>query len=207
MIKKYAASFDRMNFNKIHKSCHKWNDQNEDGTAAEKFVSFLFQYFVPALVLFGTIGNVCLVIAFLTSKLRKIGSVCFVASICFSDTIKLLDAFLQWLSYFVVEDIYDEDKFCQAFTFLSHSAQTMSVWILVAISVERLIATLNPLRSSMNCNRWQASFFSAFIAIFSLLLNTPYIYLFAPIYSTHFGNVFCIFRDVSKVRKYYLKEN
>lgn len=151
------------------------------------------------LVVVGIIGNVLSAIAFLITKLKKISSCYYITALSVSDTIILIDAFLQWLAYIDI-NIYNQNYFCQVFAFVSRSAYFTSIWLVVAFTVERFIAVLHPLKRQTMCTARRACFVVSGLTLLSCTTRIPFIFIFAPVYEAHFDIFICGSNDVNQVR-------
>lgn len=180
------------------------NETDFELTFTHKFIDFLSHYYVPVLVVFGVIGNILSAIAFLITKLKKISSCYYITALSVSDTIILIDAFLQWLSYIDI-NIYNQNYFCQVFAFASRSAYFTSIWLVVAFTVERFIAVLHPLKRQTMCTARRACLVVIGLTLLSCATRIPFIFIFAPVYTAHFDIIICGSDDVNHVRLLFFR--
>lgn len=128
----------------------------------------------PVLIIFGTIGNV-LSIVVLT---RKSTITLFLICLTFSDLIVLYTGLLrQWLIYLFSLDVRNINKIlCKVHTWLVYSSLDFSSWILIAVTLERVIAVWCPHSAKTKCNRFSATCLVITILMFVLGLNTHLLY-------------------------------
>lgn len=104
-----------------------------------KFLTLLAEvmtvYFTPIITIAGTIGNVLSVLVFFCTKLKKLSSSYYLAALGVSDTGFLWCNFIQWLGFLNIH-LYKRDGFCQLFTWLSNACSVLSVWLVVAFTLE-----------------------------------------------------------------------
>jgi 7 transmembrane receptor (rhodopsin family) len=176
------------------------DDSEEDFglSFAYKVGDFLTHYYTPALVFVGSIGNILSVIVFFKTKLRKLSSSYYLAALGISDTCFLIGAFVSWLNYINI-NIYNQNYYCQFFTYISGLCSFLSVWFVVAFTVERFIAVLYPLKRQTMCTVKRAC--SVLIGLFLLgcVISVPYFVYAAPQYSDYLKDYVCDVREEYKV--------
>ncbi|XP_076040555.1 G-protein coupled receptor [Oratosquilla oratoria] len=123
----------------------------------------------PLLVIFGAVGNLVSIWVFHATKLRTLSSSCYLAALAASDTGYLMTLFLVWLSL-VGEDVYNREGWCQAITYFTSASTFLSVWLVVAFTVERFIAVCYPLLRTSICTVRRARTVIAILTIVALLL-------------------------------------
>lgn len=165
---------------------------------AYKVGDILTHYYTPALVLIGSIGNILSVIVFFRTKLRKLSSSYYLAALGISDTCFLIGAFVSWLNYINI-NIYNKDYYCQFFTYVSGLCSFLSVWFVVAFTVERFIAVLYPLKRQTMCTVKRACIVLTGLLVTGCVLSVPYFVYAAPIYSEYLNDYVCDVRDEYKV--------
>lgn len=165
---------------------------------AYKIGDFLTHYYTPALVLIGSIGNILSVIVFFRTKLRKLSSSYYLAALGISDTCFLFGAFVSWLNYINI-NIYNKDYYCQFFTYVSGLCSFLSVWFVVAFTVERFIAVLYPLKRQTMCTVKRACTVLIGLFLTGCVISVPYFIYAAPIYSEYLNDFVCDVREEYKV--------
>lgn len=172
-------------------------------TFAYQLGDFLAHYYTPTLVLFGSIGNILSVIVFFKTKLRKLSSSYYLAALGISDTCFLIGAFASWLNYVNI-NIYNRNYYCQFFTYISGLCSFLSVWFVVAFTVERYIAVLYPLKRQTMCTVKRACTVLIGLIIVGCLICIPYFIYAAPQYSDYLNDYICDVREEYKVRIIYV---
>lgn len=166
---------------------------------AMKIGDLLTHYYTPALVLIGSIGNIMSVFVFFKTKLKKLSSSYYLAALGISDTCFLFGAFVSWLNYINI-NIYNKNYYCQFFTYISGLCSFLSVWFVVAFTVERFIAVLYPLRRQTMCTVKRACTVLTGLCILGSAVSVPYFVYAAPIFSEYLNDYVCDVREEYKVR-------
>lgn len=174
------------------------SDEDITSTFAYQLGDFLTHYYTPFLVFFGSIGNILSVIVFFKTKLRKLSSSYYLAALGISDTCFLLGAFASWLNYVNI-NIYNREYYCQFFTYISGLCSFLSVWFVVAFTVERYIAVLYPLKLQTMCTVKRTCMVLAGLIIVGCLICIPYFIYAAPQYSEYVNDYICDVREEYKV--------
>ncbi|MCL4156696.1 UNVERIFIED_CONTAM: hypothetical protein GTU68_003814 [Idotea baltica] len=149
---------------------------------------------IPFLVAFGGVGNVLSLWVFCTPSFRGHSSSCYLAALAASDTLFLLTLLVVWLSNTTV-DLFNAQGWCQGVTYLTHVATFVSVWLVVAFTVERFIAVCYPLLRSVVCTVRRARTIVGGLFLSALLLYA-YLLLAAGVERTPpSGALRCTLRD------------
>ncbi|XP_053661680.1 growth hormone secretagogue receptor type 1-like [Anopheles marshallii] len=147
-------------------------------------------YYVPALVLFGSIGNVLSVLVFFKTKLRKLSSSYYLAALGLSDTFYLIGQFVAWLNLVDLK-IYIQEICCRFFTFSSSLCCFLSVWFVVAFTVERFIAVLYPLKRQTMCTVRRAKIVIFALTIAGIFISLPIFFFASPQFSVSMNDTIC----------------
>lgn len=129
-------------------------------------------YFTPIITIAGTIGNVLSVMVFFCTKLKKLSSSYYLAFLAFFDTGFLWCNFTQWLSFLDIH-LYKRDGFCQLFTWLSNACSVLSVWFVVAFTMERFVAVMYPLKRPTICTVRRARCIVFYLVLFNAINSSP----------------------------------
>lgn len=187
-----SFSFDQHNNNSSNSNStlYALDDSNETLHTLAMLSIMLNYYYVPILVVGGSLGNILSVIVFSTTKLRKLSSSIYLAALAVSDTCFLWGLFIQWLNFIDIQ-IYNREFFCQFFTFFSSWACFCSAWFVVAFTVERFIAVAFPLKRQTMCTVRRAKFVIGALTVMGVLHCVPFYVSSAPIYSHKLEAVLC----------------
>lgn len=163
--------------------------QNVVYKCLKTLASLLTVYCTPVITIAGTIGNILSVIVFLRTKLKKLSSSYYLAFLAIFDTGFLWCYFIEWLNIFEI-DIYKRNGFCQFFTWLSNACSVLSVWLVVAFTVERFVAVMYPLKrpSMYTVTRARAIVFT--LVVFNAISSAPLL-LLAERVKKDDGKIFC----------------
>lgn len=178
-------------------------DENDGLDLAYQIGDLLTHYYTPALVLIGSIGNILSVIVFFKTKLKKLSSSYYLAALGISDTCFLVGAFVSWLNYINI-NIYNKNYYCQFFTYMSGLCSFLSVWFVVAFTVERFIAVLYPLKRQTMCTVKRACTVLIGLFILGCTISIPNFIYAAPIYSHQIDDYVCDVREEYKVNESHI---
>lgn len=171
---------------------------NNEPWVSERIIDSFMFYYTPIIVLAGSIGNILSVLVFFKTKLRKLSSSYYLAALGVSDTCFLLTSFCNWFN-FVAYNLYNQDVFCQFFTYLSYLSNFLSVWYVVAFTVERFIAVLYPLKRQTMCTVRRAKIVLCGLTVVGSVINFPTIIYSNVIYSEQQNSTACGLKDEHKV--------
>ncbi|XP_059472845.1 neurotensin receptor type 1-like isoform X2 [Neocloeon triangulifer] len=151
-------------------------------------------YYTPALVVLGSAGNCLSVVVFSTAKLRQLSSSYYLAALAISDTGYLVGILMVWLDLVDVA-LYNEQGACQAIMYLSSVCSFLSVWFVVAFTVERFVAVKYPLHRPAVCTVARARAVLAVVTLVALVLNLPMLLITGPVYISEYDKVACGMRS------------
>ena len=120
-----------------------------------QIAAVLRRFYLPPLVATGLLLNILLVYTLLNSKLRNFSVAPYLLTLAVTDSLFLLSLLLIWISTLNI-DIYNAGELCQAITFISYSCVFLSMWINVALSVDRFIMMRYPLQADSCCSTFRA---------------------------------------------------
>lgn len=133
----------------------------------------LFQfYYTPILVYMGGIGNMLSVYIFLTPKLRKLTSSYYLSALAISDTVFLIALFIVWLAMIEI-DVFNQPGACQILVYLTSTCSFLSVWFVVAFTIERFVAVRCPLLRHSICTVQRAKIILISLVIFAMIIFSP----------------------------------
>ncbi|ELU00670.1 hypothetical protein CAPTEDRAFT_64377, partial [Capitella teleta] len=107
-------------------------------------------YFVPVIIIIGLIGNTTSFVVFTSTHLRKLSSSVYLAALAVADNGFLLSVFIMW-TVNIDFDLHSKPGWCQLFVFLTYFFSFLSVWYVVAFTVERFIAVCFPFKRNTVC--------------------------------------------------------
>ena len=123
----------------------------------------------PILLLVGTLGNLLSLLVLTQESMRKLAVYNYLAVLSVADTLVLYSGvFVEWL-----RDLYgysiSQPWLCKLNTVIRYTASQYSVWIIVAVTVERYIAIAHTLRAVGFCTRRKAAI--VMLTLFMVLLT------------------------------------
>lgn len=154
-------------------------------------------YYIPIVAFSGSIGNILSVVVFFKTKLKKLSSSYYLAALAVSDTCFLFSSLMQWMNFIGI-GIYNMNTGCQLLSFLSYLSSFLSVWFVVAFTVERFIAVMYPLKRQSMCTVRRAKIVLAGLTVAGCIHSAPIIYFATPVYNAPLNQTIC---DVSKTYK------
>lgn len=174
------AQLDNINNNSIN-----FNDSHDSNNTilnyAESIGDILVFYYTPTIVFVGIIGNILSVLVFFRTKLRKLSSSYYLAALGMSDTCFLVLSFITWLNFADI-NLTNHNVACQLYYYLQGVCSFLSVWYVVAFTVERFIAVLYPLKRQSMCTVRRAVIVLCGLTVAALIFSAPLLYLFRPVY-------------------------
>lgn len=96
-------------------------------------------YYTPILVYLGSVGNCLCIYVFRCPKLKKLSTSCYLSALAISDTVYLVALFIVWLTLVGI-DIFNKTGPCQVIVYVTAVCSFLSVWFVVAFTVERFVA-------------------------------------------------------------------
>lgn len=136
------------------------------------FLECIQFYYTPFLVASGSIGNWLSVIVFFSTKLRKLSSSYYLAALAISDTGFLLAHFMTWLNMIEIH-YFNTPIICEVSIYISNVCSFLSVYFIVAFTVERFIAVRYPLKRPSMCTVSRAKIVLSSLTLFALISYTP----------------------------------
>lgn len=108
-------------------------------------------YVPPVILGIGTLGNIVSFVVLMSPHMRKTSTYTYLAVLCLADTVVLYIGLLRsWHGHLTGRDVIHYNRWaCKVVTWLSYSASVYSVWLLVAVTVERYIAVVHSMHAQV----------------------------------------------------------
>ncbi|KAK2170406.1 hypothetical protein LSH36_3g25012 [Paralvinella palmiformis] len=142
-----------------------------NGTEYETFdraIHYLNEIGIPLLVIFGCLGNMLSLVVFVSTHLRYQSSSVYLAFLNVVDTGFLLNLFLTWFSWLDIR-LFHRQGWCQMVIYFTFVFGFLSVWTVVAFTVERFIVVFRPLRRQQWCTRRRAKIVLCSLTAFAVI--------------------------------------
>lgn len=145
------------------------------------------KYYTPLLCLFGALGNsLSLAIFYCNSKHRSQSSSYYLSALAVSDTGFLLNLFAVWLES-VYGGVITSDLMCPLVMYLGQVTCFISIFLMVAFSLERYVAVHSPFSRPSICTRSKAKKVIIAIALVALV-TFSYAWVIAKVVKVPTGN-------------------
>lgn len=149
-----------------------------DESDLQKYTEFrvhkALQIYVPPLLLFlGTIGNVLSFFILRHKTMTRLSTNLFLAALSVADSsVLFIGLFRKWLGELIGSDVQDKaDWLCKCVSVLGYSTSQYSVWLIVAVTVERYVVVCHPLQASRYCNTQRARKIVIILACVFFVIN------------------------------------
>ena len=162
---------------------------NQDGSRPEPGVytdvkEWLWKIIPPIVMLLGTFGN-SLTIIVLMRQIKNLSSTAvYLLTLAFSDLLVLyLGPLRQWIVYLWRVDVRTlSNAGCKIQMFLTYFSIQFSSWLLVAVTMERVISVILPHKVKLGCTTMKAGIavMTIFICVFGL--NCHILYGYGQVY-------------------------
>ena len=127
----------------------------------------LLKYLTPIIIVVGATGNVLAFLVFTITHLRRQPSSIFLASLALADLGYLLSLSIVWLGWMHIPLLF-RHGWCEGVFYIQGVCSFLSVWYVVAFTVERCIIVLYPLRKDRLVTRPRARLVSLLLALGAL---------------------------------------
>ncbi|CAH1796314.1 unnamed protein product [Owenia fusiformis] len=144
----------------------------------------IWKYVSPFLIFGGLIGNTLSIVVLMCSKMRYTTSSLYLTVLAVSDmTVLVIGLGRHWMRSVVGKDIREvEEWLCKAHLFLLYSAVDFSAWILVAVTVDRVITVYFPLQSKRISTRISTCITMTVIVVIIFLINGHFLFTHGTYY-------------------------
>lgn len=145
-------------------------------------LDFFHLYYIPFIILIGFIGNFLSCIVFLNTHLKMRSSSYYLAALATADFGFLVSLLLVWLNSTLGWRVFNKDGWCETLVYASAVCSSLSVWLIVAFTVERFIAVQYPLHRPHICTIARAKTI-IFVLVVLAFLSHSYSFVTAGIYN------------------------
>lgn len=137
------------------------------------FEHYLLLYVPPVLIAVGSFGNIISFIILRRQPMAKVSFFLYLASLAITDSLVLYVGLLRWwLIQLIGVDFYVvSDWVCKLANLGGYMVSDVSVWLIIAVTVERYIVVCYPLRASTMCNTRRARVVIGFLVILMFAIN------------------------------------
>ncbi|KAL8590175.1 hypothetical protein ACOMHN_010370 [Nucella lapillus] len=135
-------------------------------------------YIPPVLLLLGTFGNIFSFLILRHKAMARQSTHHFLAALAVVDSLVLyVGLFRQWLGDLTGFDPQLQSVWlCKTIVTLGYSCSNVSVWIIVAVTVERYIVVCHPLKATLVCNVSRAKRVVLAITALFVLINLHFLW-------------------------------
>lgn len=153
-------------------------------------LNILNDYYIPFIIFVGLLGNMLSCIVFLTTHLKMRSSSYYLAALAVADFGFLTMLLLVYLSNAAILEVYNQAGWCQLILYVSSVCGVLSVWLIVAFTVERFIAVQYPLQRPQICTVSRAKLIICVIVTIALI-SQSYTFITAGIVKRQDGTGEC----------------
>lgn len=162
----------------------------EDCHSLYFLLDFFHQYYIPFIILLGLVGNLLSCIVFLNTHLRIRSSSYYLAALATADFGFLVTLLLVWLNNTLGWKVFNKDGWCETLVYVSAVCSSLSVWLIVAFTVERFIAVQYPLHRPHICTIARAKAIVLVLVILALASHS-YSFVTAGVVLNRDGEEYC----------------
>ena len=149
-----------------------------------KSADLMWKIISPILIICGTAGSIITVVVLSREKPRKTSTTLYLIALAVSDFLALNTGLLrQWIKYTFDVDIREDllESGCKFHWFIVYLVTQFSSWMLICVTMERVLSTWLPHKRNIVCTRNSAIGFIIAIALLLLVLNSHYLYGYGTI--------------------------
>ena len=138
----------------------------------------LLLYLPPTIVILGTFGNVFSFIILRRKTMIKFSTYFYLAVLAVADTLVLYIGLLRlWIGELTGYDLKEQaDWLCKLTNVLGYTVSDYSVWLIIAVTVERYIVVCHPLKANTLCNNQRAKKVIVILLVAMAALNIHFIW-------------------------------
>ena len=118
----------------------------------------------------GILGNIVSLVVLCRPNMRKIPTSLYLIVLAIGDTLYLTTKLMNTLNRYYLNQFLDSQIWCKMGSHVNDASQLLSVWILVAMTAERLVAVRHPLNVTSTCSKRNTKIVVAVIILIACLL-------------------------------------
>ncbi|KAJ9590325.1 hypothetical protein L9F63_027836, partial [Diploptera punctata] len=153
-------------------------------------LEFFHLYYIPTIILIGLVGNLLSCVVFLNTHLKMRSSSYYLAALAAADFGFLATLLLVWFNSNIGVEVFNKDGWCQGLVYISSVCSFLSVWLIVAFTVERFIAVQYPLHRPHMCTVARAKAIVGCLVVIALLSHL-YSFVTAGLVTLNDGTQVC----------------
>ncbi|XP_044582329.1 neuropeptides capa receptor-like isoform X2 [Cotesia glomerata] len=157
------------------------------------------QYYIPSIIFLGLVGNLLSCVVFLNTHLKMRSSSYYLAALATTDFSFLVTLMVVWLNFKINWKVFNEDGWCEILVYVSAVCSSLSVWLIVAFTVERFIAVQYPLHRPYICTVARAKMVIFILTVLALVCHS-YAFITAGVTKSRDG-----VEDVCDLKPEYLE--
>ena len=121
----------------------------------------------PSICGLGFITNILSLMVFLQPTMRNLSCSVYLATKAISDFIFLMTSFIVWLTSVDV-GLFNTDGVCQLVLFATYLTAFISIWLVVALTIENLLCVVKPWFVQRSCNARTARILTTVIVVLGI---------------------------------------
>lgn len=153
-------------------------------------LDFCHLYYIPSIILLGLVGNLLSCVVFLKTHLKLRSSSYYLAALATTDFSFLMSLLLVWLNSTIGWKVFNNNGWCETLVYVSAVCSSLSVWLIVAFTVERFIAVQYPLHRPHMCTVARAKTIILVLTILALISHS-YSFVTAGVVKNQGGDEVC----------------
>ena len=149
----------------------------------------LLLYVPPILVILGTFGNIFSFIILKRKAMLKFSTYFYLMVLAIADTLVLYIGLLRlWVGELTGYDLRDQaDWLCKLTNVIGYTISDFSVWLIIAVTIERYIVVCYPLKANSYCNTPRAKKVIIGLLVSFFILNLHFFWTVQVVYYKHQG--------------------
>ena len=154
-----------------------------------KLNKILLLYLPPILIIMGTFGNIFSFIILKRKAMLKFSTYFYLMVLAIADTLVLYIGLLRlWIGELTGYDLRDQANWiCKLTNVIGYTVSDFSVWLIIAVTIERYIVVCHPLKANAMCNTRRAQKVILGLLAGLALLNLHFFWTVQIVYFTHNG--------------------